>query len=101
MSAVLGTTDLVYIVIEGSNVLIMDTGYIFGIAKTLHRPVYVDFRNDVRRSDYPLCLKMADGIGCGHDDLALYVDTFEARTELTDFATRARAVANLIKRLRM
>ena len=101
LEAVISATDMVYLIVGKPTPLFMDIGYVFGITKQLHKPVFIDYRGNAERDDYPICFRMADGIGFGVYDMSLFIDTFESYTELSDPSTRARAVANQIKRLRM
>jgi hypothetical protein len=101
LSAILNDVDIVYLVMQSGKESLLDIGYVFGLSKTEHRPVFIDYRGDSTRDDYPTMFKMADGIGFGADDLSLFIDMFSTYTELSDYMTRARAVANRIKRIRV
>jgi hypothetical protein len=80
---------------------VLDLGYVFGLAKGMHKPVFVDYRGDATRDDYPATFSMADGVGFGVEDLSLFIDTYDMTAQIADEATRARVVANKIKRLRI
>ena len=101
LAAIVNETDFVYLIVNKPTPLLLDIGYVFGLAKQLHKPVFIDYRGDAVHDDYPTTFKLADGVGFGVDDLSLFIDTFTHAVELSDFCTRARSVALKIKRLRM
>jgi hypothetical protein len=101
LTNLVSSADLIYCVIERVSEKLLDTGYIMGLAKSAHKPVFIDYRGDASQNEYPNVFRLADGIGFGVDDLTLFVDRFANLTELSELSTRARSVANQIKRVRM